>query len=335
MSSRKIHSAGITGVGMDFPERRMTNSDLEKMVDTSNQWIVERTGIQERRICEKGVPASHHGVIAARQALDQAGISAEEIDLIIVSTVTPDTLFPSTACVIQEKLEAKHAWGYDLSAACSGFIFAVQAARAQIESGAVRRALVVATEVMSSIIDYTDRNTCILFGDGAGATVIERIPDADEGIIDAINYIDGSGGKYLNMPGGGSLNPASHETIDQRMHYVHQEGREVFKFAVKGMFAVTQEIITRNGFKAEDVGLFIPHQANLRIIDAVQRRIGLSDDQVAINIDLYANTTAATIPTALSMAYDSGRLRKGDLVVFSSFGAGFTWGATLLRWTFD
>jgi 3-oxoacyl-[acyl-carrier-protein] synthase-3 len=320
---------------MDFPARRLTNADLEQMVDTSDQWIIERTGIRERRICEKGIPASVHGVNAARQAMDQAGITAAEIELIIVPTVTPDMLFPSTACVIQEKLEARNAWGYDLSAACSGFIFAVQAARAQIESGAVRRALVVGTEVMSSIIDYTDRNTCILFGDGAGATVIERVSAEDGGIIDAINYIDGSGGKYLNMPGGGSLNPSSHETIDQKMHYVHQEGREVFKFAVKGMIAVTQEIITRNGFKAEDVGLFIPHQANLRIIDAVQRRIGLSDQQVAVNIDLYANTTSATIPSALRMAYDEGRLRRGDLVVFCSFGAGFTWGATLLRWTLD
>lgn len=335
MTSRKNHTAGITGVGMDFPERRLTNADLEKMVDTSDQWIVERTGIRERRICEQGVPASRHGIAAARQALDQAGLTAADLDQIIVPTVTPDMLFPSTACVIQNELGAVNAWGYDLSAACSGFIFAVQAARAQVESGAARRVLVVGTEVMSSIIDYTDRNTCILFGDGAGATVIERISEAEAGIIDALNYIDGSGGKYLHMPGGGSLNPCSRTTVDRKMHYVHQEGREVFKFAVKGMIAVTREIIARNGYQTKDVGLFIPHQANLRIIDAVQRKIGLSDEQVAINIDLYANTTSATIPTALRMAYDQGRLSKGDLVVFCSFGAGFTWGATLLRWILD
>ena len=335
MTSLTRYTAGITGVGMDFPERRLTNADLEKMVDTSDQWIAERTGIKERRISEKGEPASHHGVAAARQALGQAQVSADEIDLILVPTVTPDMLFPATACIIQEQLGARNAWGYDLSAACSGFIFAVQAARAQIESGSARRALVIGTEVMSSIIDYQDRNTCILFGDGAGAVLIERVPDADEGIIDSINYIDGSGGKYLHMPGGGSLHPASRETVDKKMHYVHQNGREVFKYAVKGMIAITQEIIRRHGFQPEDVGLFVPHQANLRIIDAVQKRIGLTDDQVAINIDLYANTTSATIPSALRMAYDEGRLHKGDLVVFCSFGAGFTWGATLLRWILD
>jgi len=333
MSSRKGYTAGITGVGMAFPERRLTNADLEEMVETNDEWIVARTGIRERRICEKGVPASFHGVIAARQAMEQAGITAEDIDMILVPTVTPDTMFPSTACVIQEELGATKAWGYDISAACSGFIFAVQAARAQVESGAYGRVLVIGTEVMSSILDYEDRNTCILFGDGAGTVVIERIPDEKEGIIDSVNYIDGSGGKYLYMPGGGSLNPPNHETVDRKMHCVHQEGREVFKFAVKGMTRVTLEILARNGLKSEDVTLFVPHQANIRIIDAVQKRIGLTDEQVAVNIDLYANTTSATIPSALRMAYDEGRLRQGDIVVFCSFGAGFTWGATLLRWT--
>jgi 3-oxoacyl-[acyl-carrier-protein] synthase-3 len=333
MASRKIHRAGITGVGMDFPERRLTNQKLEQMVETTDQWIVERTGIRERRICEPGVPASHHGVAAARQALTHAGLTPDDIDLILVPTVTPDMMFPATACIIQEQLAANSAWGYDISAACSGFIFAVQAARAQIESGGAQRVLVVGSEVMSSIIDYTDRNTCILFGDGAGAAVIERIADDEEGILDSINFIDGSGGKFLYMLGGGSLHPPSHETVDKKMHYVHQEGREVFKFAVKGMASVTQDILERNDFQPEDVQLFVPHQANIRIIDAVQKRLGLRDEQVAINIDLYGNTTSATIPSALRMACDEGRLHKGDLVVLCSFGAGFTWGATLLRWS--
>jgi 3-oxoacyl-[acyl-carrier-protein] synthase-3 len=333
MGSRKKYTAGITGVGMDFPARRLTNADLEMIVDTSDQWIVERTGIKERRICEKGVPASHHGVAAARMAMEQAGITAEDIDLILVATITPDMMFPSTACVIQEQLGATRAWGYDISAACSGFIFALQAARAQVESGAAQRVLVVASEVMSSILDYEDRNTCILFGDGAGATLVERIPDAEGGIIDTIGRIDGSGGKYLYMPGGGSLNSPTHKTIDRKMHFVRQEGREVFKFAVKGMTAITREIMQRNGIAAAEVGLFVPHQANLRIIDAVWKKLGLTEEQVAINIDLYANTTSATIPTALRMAYDEGRLAPGNVVIFCSFGAGFTSGATLLRWT--
>jgi 3-oxoacyl-[acyl-carrier-protein] synthase-3 len=333
MTSRKIHKAGITGVGMDFPARRLTNRQLEEMVETSDKWIVERTGIRERRICEPGVPASHHGVAAAQQALAHAGLAPQDIDLILVPTVTPDMMFPATACVIQEQLGASSAWGYDISAACSGFIFAVQAARAQVESGGARRVLVVGSEVMSSIIDYTDRNTCILFGDGAGASVIERISDEEEGILDSINFIDGSGGKYLYMLGGGSLHPTSHETVDKKMHYVHQEGREVFRFAVKGMAKVTQDILERNDLQPEDIQLFVPHQANIRIIDSVQERLGLRDEQVGVNIDLYGNTTSATIPSVLRMACDEGRLHKGDLVVLCSFGAGFTWGATLLRWS--
>ncbi len=326
-------TAGITGVGMDFPERRLTNADLERMVETSDEWIVERTGIRERRLVAPGVPASVHGLAAARQALDHAGVAPRDVDLIIVPTVTPDMMFPSTACVIQQQLGADRAWGYDLSAACSGFLFALQAARAQIEAGHCRRALVVGTEVMSSILDYSDRNTCILFGDGAGAVVLEPVPAERGGIIDAINFIDGSGGRYLNMPGGGSLHPASHRTVDEGLHHVHQEGREVFKFAVKGMAAVTEEILRRNGHDASQVGLFVPHQANIRIIEAVQRRLELSDGQVVVTIDRFGNTTSASIPSALRVALEEGRLRPGDLVVLCSFGAGFTWGATLLRWT--
>jgi 3-oxoacyl-[acyl-carrier-protein] synthase-3 len=333
MAARTIQTAGITGVGMDFPERRLANSDFERIIETSDQWIVERTGIRERRIVEKGVPASHHGVRAARQALAQAGLTADDLDLILVPTVTPDMLFPSTACIVQEQLGASKAWGYDLSAACSGFVFAVQAARAQVESGVYRRALIIGTEVMSSIIDYEDRNTCILFGDGAGAVIIEQIPPERGGIIDAINGIDGSGGKYLYMLAGGSLHPATRETVDRKMHSVRQEGREVFKFAVKGMAAVTEEILVRNGYGPVDVALFVPHQANIRIIEAVRQRLGLTDRQVAVTIDRFGNTTSASIPSTLRVAYEEGRLKPGDLVVLCSFGAGFTWGATLLRWT--
>ncbi len=333
MTEKIRYTAGITGVGMNFPERELTNADLEKMVDTNDDWITERTGIKTRHIAEPGEGASVFGVKAAAQAMEQARVTPDQIDLILVPTVTPDMMFPSTACVIQEKLGCVNAWGYDISAACSGFIFGLQAARAQVETGFAKRVLVIGSEIMSSIIDYKDRNTCILFGDGAGAVVIERVAESDGGIIDAINHIDGSGGKYLYMPAGGSLNPATPETLDKGMHYVHQAGREVFKFAVKGMAGITLEILERNGFAREDVGLFVPHQANIRIIEAAQRRAGLSDEQVCVTIDRFGNTTSASIPSALRVAYEEGRLHPGDLVVACSFGAGFTWGATLLRWT--
>ncbi len=333
MTEQTRYNAGITGVGMDFPERCLTNADLEKMVDTSDDWIIERTGIKTRHIAEPGVGASVHGLAAAVQAMEHARVKPDEIDLIIVPTVTPDTMFPATACVIQEKLGCVNAWGYDLSAACSGFIFALQAARAQVECGFAKKVLVIGTEIMSSIIDYKDRNTCILFGDGAGAVVVEPVDPEAGGIIDAINHIDGSGGKYLYMPGGGSNLPPSHESIEQGKHYVHQAGREVFKFAVKGMAGITMEVLERNGFTGEDVGLFVPHQANIRIIEAAQRRAKLRDDQVCVTIDRFGNTTSASIPSALRVAYDEGDLKPGDLVVLCSFGAGFTWGAILLRWT--
>jgi 3-oxoacyl-[acyl-carrier-protein] synthase III len=302
------------------------------MVDTNDAWIVERTGIKQRYICEKGVPASHHGTLAAQQAIEHAGLTPDDIDLILVPTVTPDMMFPSTACVIQDKLGAKNAWGYDISAACSGFIFAMQSARAQVESGAVKRVLVVGTEVMSSIIDYEDRNTCILFGDGAGAVIVEAVDQDKGGIIDTVNHIAGLGGKHLHMKAGGSLNPASEETVREKMHYVYQEGRDVYKYAVRGMADVALEVLKRNNLEASDIKLLVPHQANIRIIEASQRRLGLRDDQMAITIDRYGNTTAASIPSALKMAYDEKRLETGDLVVLVSFGAGFTWGATLLRW---
>ncbi len=335
MSSRTLLTAGITGVGMDFPERRLTNADLEKMVETDDDWILERTGIRERRLVEPGVPASHHGAAAARKAMAHAQVQPADVDLIVVPTVTPDMMFPATACVIQDLLGCKRAWGFDVSAACSGFIFALQAARAQVETGACRCALVIGTEVMSSIIDYTDRNVCVLFGDGAGAVVVQPVSADRGGIVDYRGYVDGAGGRFLNMLAGGSLHPASHETVDKKMHYVHQEGREVFKFAVKGMAAITTEVLERNGLGAGDVSLFVPHQANIRIIESVRERLGLRPDQVAVTIDRFGNTTSASIPSALRVALDEGRLKRGDAVVLCSFGAGFTWGATLLRWTTD
>lgn len=335
MSSRTLLTAGVTGIGMDFPDRRLTNLDLERMVETNNEWILERTGIRERRLVEPGVPASRHGAAAASKAMAHAGVGPDDVDLVIVPTVTPDMFFPATACVIQDLLGLRRAWGFDLSAACSGFVFGLQAARAQVEAGGSRCALVIGTEVMSSIIDYTDRNVCVLFGDGAGAVVVQPVDPGQGGILDYRGYVDGSGGRYLNMPAGGSLHPASHETVDRKMHYVHQEGREVFKYAVKGMASVTAEVLASHGLQAADVALFVPHQANIRIIEAVRERLGLRPEQVAITIDRFGNTTSASIPSALRVALDEGRLKRGDVVVLCSFGAGFTWGATLLRWTTD
>ena len=333
MTARTLFSAGITGTGMSFPEKILSNADLEVMVETNDQWIVERTGIKERRWAEPGTPASKHGILAAQQAMAMAGVEPEEIDLIVVPSVTPDMMFPATACVIQHALGCTNAWGYDVSAACSGFVFALQTARAQIETGAVKKALVIGSEVMTSIMNMEDRNTCILFGDGAGAVVVERLAEGLEGIIDHMHHIDGRGADFLYMPAGGSLNPASHDTIDKGMHYIHQEGREVYKRAVKGMTEVTKGIIERNGVSGEQVKLFVPHQANLRIIEAVQKRVGLVDEQVALNIHRYGNTTSATIPSALHMYQEQGTLQPGDYVVLAAFGAGFTWGSTLMRWT--
>jgi 3-oxoacyl-[acyl-carrier-protein] synthase-3 len=333
MPATTLHTAGITGVGMSFPERRLTNADLEKMVDTNDAWIVERTGIRERRIVEPGVGASFHGAKAAEAALEHAGLKPTDIDLIIVPTVTPDMLFPATACIIQRMLGATNAWGYDMEAACSGFVFALQNARAQVETGYARRVLVVGTEVMSAITDYEDRNTCILFGDGAGAVVIERIEPARVGIIDAILKVDGTGVDLLKMDGGGSRMPASHASVDAGAHFVYQEGREVYKHAVKGMAGITAEIVEKNGFTGREIDLFVPHQANIRIMEAAQRRLGLEDSQVGVTIDRFGNTTSASIPSCLKVALDEGRLQEGSLVVVTSFGAGFTWGSVILRWT--
>ena len=302
------------------------------MVDTDDQWIIDRTGIRERRIVEKGTPTSEIAARASRKVLTQRGIAPDEIDLIIVATVTPDMLFPSTACVLQQKIGASNAWGFDLSGACSGFLYALTTAAQFIQTGKHSKILVVGADVMSSIIDFEDRGTCVLFGDGAGAVLVEASNDGN-GILDWMLGSDGSGGPYLYMPGGGSLNPASTETVRRKMHYVHQSGKSVFKFAVKGMQAVSESILERNGFTPDDVGLLVPHQANLRIIKATADKLKIDMSRVAVNIDRFANTTAATIPICLSEAADSGDVENGDLVLLVSFGAGFTWGSILLRWS--
>ncbi len=302
------------------------------MVDTDDQWIIDRTGIRERRIVEKGTPTSEIAARASRKVLTQRGIAPDEIDLIIVATVTPDMLFPSTACVLQQKIGASNAWGFDLSGACSGFLYALTTAAQFIQTGKHSKILVVGADVMSSIIDFEDRGTCVLFGDGAGAVLVEASNDGN-GILDWMLGSDGSGGPYLYMPGGGSLNPASNETVRRKMHYVHQSGKSVFKFAVKGMQAVSESILERNGFTPDDVGLLVPHQANLRIIKATADKLKIDMSRVAVNIDRFANTTAATIPICLSEAADSGVVENGDLVLLVSFGAGFTWGSILLRWS--
>lgn len=309
----------------------MTNADLEKIIDTSDEWITERTGIRERRLVPSGCATSDLAAEAARRVLSQSGVEADQIDLIIVATVTPDMFFPSTACVLQEKVGASRAWGFDLSGACSGFIYALATGAQFIESGRHEKVLVVGADIMSSIIDFQDRATCVLFGDGAGAVLLEASAGSN-GILDWMLKSDGSGGQFLYMPGGGSLHPTSEETVASRMHYVHQNGRNVFRFAVKGMVEISEAILKRNHLTAEDLALYVPHQANLRIIRAAADRLGLDPARVAINIDRYANTTAATIPICLSEAQTAGDLAEGDLVLLASFGAGFTWGSLLLRW---
>jgi 3-oxoacyl-[acyl-carrier-protein] synthase-3 len=324
--------AKITAVSHYLPERRVTNKDLEQIVETSDEWIFTRTGIHERRIVADGQATSDLGAAASKRLLEQRGIDAAELDLIIVATVTPDMFFPSTACLVQTKIGATKAWGFDLSGACSGFIYALATAQQFVTSGVHKKVLVVGADVMTSIIDFKDRATCVLFGDGAGAVLVEPAQDGERGIIDFILKSDGSGGQYLYMPGGGSLNPSSADTIAKKMHYVHQDGKNVFKFAVRGMAEISEEILVRHGLSAADLKLYIPHQANLRIINAAVERMGLSPAQVSINIDRYANTTAATIPICLSEAVECKRVQRKDLILLASFGAGFTWGSLLLRW---
>jgi 3-oxoacyl-[acyl-carrier-protein] synthase-3 len=326
--------AKISALGTYVPPRVLTNADLEKMVETNDEWILQRTGIRERHIVDKGVATSDLGTAAAKKALAVLKMDASDIEAIVVGTVTPDMLFPSTACLIQHKLGAKGAWGFDLSAACSAFVYALQTGSQFIATGAHKKVLVVGADVMSSIIDYTDRATCILFGDGAGAVVLEPAANDSEGIIDYVHEVDGSGGCSLYMPGGGSLNPSTHETVDQKMHFVHQDGQAVFKYAVRKMAELCEKVLERNGYKGSDIDVFVPHQANLRIINATGERLGLRPDAPIINIDRYGNTTAATIPLAMQTALEQGKLKKGSLVLLASVGAGFTSGATLLRWAY-
>jgi 3-oxoacyl-[acyl-carrier-protein] synthase III len=326
--------AVITGVGHYVPEDKLTNADLEKMVDTTDEWIRTRTGIVERRILKNGA-TSDLAAGAIKDLLRKKNMSAEEIDLIIVATVTPDMFFPATACVIQEKIGAKNAWGFDLSAACSGFIFALVTGAQFVSTGAYKKVIVVGADKMSAITDYTDRANCILFGDAGAAVLLEPTEDAEYGILDYIVHCDGAGGPYLNMTGGGSLNPPTHETVDRKMHYIYQDGKAVFKVAVVGMADVSYEIMKKNNLTGNDVDWLVPHQANKRIIDATAKRMELDSSKVMLNIDRYGNTTAATIPLCLSEYFSSGQLKKGQNIVLSAFGAGYTWGAILVKWAFD
>ncbi len=326
--------AKISALGTYVPPRLLTNQDLEKMVETTDEWIMSRVGIRERHIVDKGVATSDLGTEAAKKALAARGIDPSDIEAVIVATVTPDMMFPCTAALVQHKLGAKDVWGFDMNAACSSFVYALQAGTQFVKSGAHKKVLVIGADVMSSIIDYTDRATCVLFGDGAGAVVVEPADEDSVGIIDYMHMVDGSGGCALYMPGGGSLHPSTHETVDKKMHYVHQDGQAVFKFAVRNMTEICQKLLERNGFTGEDLDLFIPHQANKRIITATAERLNMPAEKVIINIDRYGNTTSATIPLAMETARQEGKLKKGSLVMLASVGAGFTVGATLLRWAF-
>lgn len=326
----------ISALGCHTPARVLSNRDLEKMVDTNHQWIVERTGICERRIADPEVATSDMATAAAREALAERGIPATELSAILVCTVTPDMFFPATACLVQNNLGAKGAWGFDLVAACSGFVYGLTAGAHMVAGGNQDKVLVIGSDTMSRIIDYTDRATCVLFGDGAGAMLLEKTTEADDnaGFIDFVGEVDGSGGDYLKMPAGGSRMPASCETVNRRLHFVHQDGQQVFKYAVRKMYEVSRELLERNGLTAEDVGIMIPHQANRRIITAAADRLGLPPQKILINIDRFGNTTAATIPLATRDAIEQGRLKKGDLVLFVAVGAGYTVGASLWRWAY-
>jgi 3-oxoacyl-[acyl-carrier-protein] synthase III len=324
--------AAITSVGCYVPDRVVTNHDLAKIVNTSDEWIRTRTGIVERRYAEPGTPTSDLAARAARACLERRGVSAAELDLIIVATITPDTIFPSTACVLQHKLGASRAWGFDISAACSGFLYALTTGAQFVESGAHRKVLVVGADVMTSILDMQDRKTCVLFGDGAGAVLLEPSPDGT-GILSFHHEVDGSGGPFLCMPAGGSAMPPTAETLERKLHYIKQDGAHVFKFAVKKLADLSHRFLVEQGLAEGAIDLFVAHQANVRIIDAAAHRLGLPEAKVLKNIHMYGNTTAATIPLALGTALDEGRLKPNDLVLFAAVGAGFTVGAALARWT--
>src|SRR5580692_1650280 len=327
-------AAKITGVAGYVPPRVVTNFDLEKITDTTDEWIRTRTGIIERHYADPGVASSHLGTEAARKLLEAKGVSADDIEMIVLATVTPDMFFPSTACLIQDRIGASKAWGFDISAACSGFAYALTVGAQFVGAGSHKKVLVVGSDVMTSILNYEDRATCVLFGDGAGAVLLEPAENDNEGILDFEHDIDGSGGRNLYMPGGGSLNPSTHETVDKKMHFVHQEGQQVFKYAVRRMSELAVEILERNGLTSEDLALVVPHQANLRIIRAMQERLGVPDSKVMVNIERYGNTTAGTLPLGLMQALEEKRIKKGDLVLLIAVGAGYTTGAVLMRWAY-
>lgn len=334
MNQEKMYNAIISAVGMYFPDKVYDNKYFESIVETTEEWILTRTGIKERRILEKGA-TSDLATNAALDLIKKHNVKPEEIDCIIVATVTPDMFFPATACLVQERIGAANAWGFDLEAACSGFLFAFQTGCALVESGNYKKVLVIGADKMSSIVDYTDRNNCILFGDGAAAVLLEPSKDKNLGLQNSILRVDGSGESALHMRGGGSLNPPSHQTVDNKMHYLYQDGKAVFKVAVKGMADVSYELMQKNNLKSEDIAYLVPHQANMRIIGATAERMGLGMDKVMVNIDRYGNTTAATIPSCLVEYYRDGKIKKGDKLILAAFGAGYTWGASYIVWAID
>ncbi len=326
--------ARITGVGCYVPPKVLDNKDLERLVDTTDEWILTRTGIRERHIADNGVATSDLATAAAQELLEATATSASEIEAILVCTVTPDMFFPATACLVQDRIGASGAWGFDLVAACSGLMYGLCTGSHLVASGSHKKVMVIGADTMSRIVDYQDRATCVLFGDGAGAFLLEPANGADEGLIDFVNEMDGSGGSHLCMPAGGSARPASHETVDGRLHYVHQEGRQVYRYAVSKLYKLCRTLLERNGLTADDVDLMIPHQANERIITAVNQRLGLPPEKAVINIDRFGNTTGGTIPLATRDAIRDGRLKKGDLVMMAAVGAGFTAAVSLWRWSF-
>ena len=326
--------AKISGVGCYVPPRILSNKDLERIVDTTGDWILSRTGIEERRIVAEDEATSDLAVRAAREVLERTGVAASDVEAILVCTVTPDMFFPATACLVQDRIGAKGAWGFDLVAACSGLLYGLTTGSQLVAAGTHKRVLVIGADTMSRIVDYDDRATCVLFGDGAGAFLLEPASEGEGGLIDFINEVDGSGGEHLCMPAGGSAKPATHETVEARLHYVHQEGRQVYRYAVSKMHELCKTVLERNGYTAEDVDLLIPHQANRRIIVAVAERMGLPPEKTVINIDRYGNTTGGTIPLATRDAIEGGRLKKGDLVLMAAVGAGFTAGVSLWRWSY-